>query len=580
MIKEFIEELRRALKDANVLTPEVKEYLDSLLSNPDSEATPEWNNYFKGEGGLFADIDTNNIESNDWAEDFPELISFIETKDSGAWKILVNKKSVYHKIYDPEIYNKAKYGQVKNGQIYEAYDAAEEVVRGIFSQYPTAIQSLEELAKKHPAAIIARVHSKESKNRLPAAFASAIGDKTGLVVDDDIVQINKVEHTGSKDKHRLANRNIYYGHVEQGKEYILVDDVFSRGGSQSELRRYIELNGGKVIQFVALADGGKGKTVALKKETLSEMLDRYGEKELNKFTKEIDLYGGNYRAYTEPEAQYILSEAPDVKSLDTLRDSIIAERKQGSKRILQEGVQGQTPLDTTLYELEQDETGYDDSQKKEASDAIQTVIAQYGYTPEFSGFRKQVGAALTSTRIDADTSLSTQSAEKSSGDNLGAPDTTLYELEQDELEADARQAIDQGMSKEDFIQKMLSQDATEFGLDDGSFDTSLKIAGITEAEKIAELNKAWQTANETAAKVDKELLPDNTETPSEEENTDWHPDEYEAQIASAYDKASEHGVTNLSNSQKKGIHTFIKNHPTQMRLLYTELAHGQRRRAR
>ncbi|GHT49895.1 hypothetical protein FACS1894102_5020 [Spirochaetia bacterium] len=28
---------------------------------------------------------------------------------------------------------------------------------------------------------------------------------------------------------------------------------------------------------------------------------------------------------------------------------------------------------------------------------------------------------------------------------------------------------------------------------------------------------------------------------------------------------AEHGVTNLTKSQKKGIHTFIKNHPTQMR---------------
>ncbi|GHT49589.1 hypothetical protein FACS1894102_4440 [Spirochaetia bacterium] len=54
IIKYYIEELRRKLKDAKVLTPEVKDYLDSLLSNPDVEATPEWNNYFKGEGGLFA----------------------------------------------------------------------------------------------------------------------------------------------------------------------------------------------------------------------------------------------------------------------------------------------------------------------------------------------------------------------------------------------------------------------------------------------------------------------------------------------------------------------------------------------
>ncbi|GMO37206.1 MAG: hypothetical protein Ta2F_13400 [Termitinemataceae bacterium] len=116
----------------------------------------------------------------------------------------------------------------------------------------------------------------------------------------------------------------------------------------------------------------------------------------------------------------------------------------------------------------------------------------------------------------------------------------LYELEQDDLETEAKKAIDQGMSKDDFIQKMLSQDATEFGLDDGTFDTSLKIAGITEAEKIAELNKAelnkaWQTANETAAKVDKELFPDETD----EGNTDFNPDEYEAQLASAYDKVAE-----------------------------------------
>jgi hypothetical protein len=42
-------------------------------------------------------------------------------------------------------------------------------------------------------------------------------------------------------------------------------------------------------------------------------------------------------------------------------------------------------------------TGYDDhSKEKETTDAIQTVIAQYGYTPEFSYFRNQVGAVVSS----------------------------------------------------------------------------------------------------------------------------------------------------------------------------------------
>jgi hypothetical protein len=37
--------------------------------------------------------------------------------------------------------------------------------------------------------------------------------------------------------------------------------------------------------------------------------------------------------------------------------------------------------------------------KEEAAEAIQTVIAKYSYTPEFSDFRKQVGAVVSSLQI-------------------------------------------------------------------------------------------------------------------------------------------------------------------------------------
>ena len=41
-------------------------------------------------------------------------------------------------------------------------------------------------------------------------------------------------------------------------------------------------------------------------------------------------------------------------------------------------------------------TGFDlDSNKKEATDAIQTVIAKYNYAPEFSEIRNQVGAVTS-----------------------------------------------------------------------------------------------------------------------------------------------------------------------------------------
>jgi hypothetical protein len=55
-------------------------------------------------------------------------------------------------------------------------------------------------------------------------------------------------------------------------------------------------------------------------------------------------------------------------------------------------------------------TGFDNRNKKEeAAEAIQTVIAKYGRTPEFSYFRKQVGAAVSSLQ-----QVSPQSNNKSS----------------------------------------------------------------------------------------------------------------------------------------------------------------------
>jgi hypothetical protein len=43
------------------------------------------------------------------------------------------------------------------------------------------------------------------------------------------------------------------------------------------------------------------------------------------FLKEIDLYGGNYKALTNPEA-YFLGNAP---SLDEARDRILKARQEG-----------------------------------------------------------------------------------------------------------------------------------------------------------------------------------------------------------------------------------------------------------
>ncbi|GMO28482.1 MAG: hypothetical protein Ta2B_09220 [Termitinemataceae bacterium] len=508
MIKEFIENLRRALKDANVLTPEVKEYLDSLLSNPEIEAddfltAPEWNNYFKGEGGLFAgegDADNGSVDKVEHEGEF--VLTRSGRKDFGEIHL-----------------NVGKYMRRQAGKIRLRIGKADE--HGGFG---------------------------ESHIQRPKRLAQL--QQNGYDNARDFVE----DAAASYD-------SIYEG---KGKGLILVKNGIK------DATLYVELE---------LSNGD-------------------------------DFY--------------------DVKTGMITRKDFFKNK---------------TPL------WENPQSGVQTSAKERAQS-------------------NQANNSPAHSSGSADTSLSTQSAEKSRGDNLGDLDTTLYELEQDDLETEAKKAIEDGLSKEDFIQKMLSLDAVEFGLDDGTFDTSLKIAGITEAEKIAELERAWQTASETVAKIDKELLPAETDEGVENDlelippndwkdegntdsdpdemyagNTDWNIDEYEAQLASAYDKAAappppvdgaitttqaderfldlmenegerdkfidlmqftqqeseeytdfetqiknreladkvkrtygalhigaEHGVTNLTNSQRKGIHTFIKNHPTQMRLLYTELA--------
>jgi hypothetical protein len=186
------------------------------------------------------------------------------------------------------------------------------------------------------------VHSIEAngKNRIPEALTEYLSQKTGLDADINIVQKDKVHRTGSDDFHRFAFRPHYDGIVQPNKRYILVDDVFTQGGSLNELRLFIERSGGQVVQMATMSLGGHGDDIALKPETQMRLLDKFGENNIYSFVKEINLYDGNYKNLTEPEA-YFLGRAA---SLNQARDRILAARQAGGARILQELFANLKPL--------------------------------------------------------------------------------------------------------------------------------------------------------------------------------------------------------------------------------------------
>jgi hypothetical protein len=256
---------------------------------------------------------------NSWGKDFPLVMHFIDQSNVYAkpWVLLTD-----HPDYDA----------AKN---HEDREAAARLVENLLST-PENRAQLKSLKDKYPDAVIVPVHALEAKgkNRLPEALAEYIGQRTGLEVDAGIVQTNEVHRTGTDAWHRFAFRPKFGGEVKKGRKYILVDDVFSNGGSFSELKRHIERNGGEVVQTAALSLGGHGDDIAMLPAMRDRLLDKYGGDTLNLFLEDMKLYEGNYKHLTQPEA-YALGKA---SSLDDVRDRIIEARQEGRARILSEAV--------------------------------------------------------------------------------------------------------------------------------------------------------------------------------------------------------------------------------------------------
>ena len=213
----------------------------------------------------------------------------------------------------------ALYHQAKHGDI----EAAAEVVTSI-----AKTQKLHELANRHPHAILCSVHEKSGDdiNCLPQAYAAYIAHVTGLPVESDIVKTNKTGHTGSGAFHRFLSRAKFDGKVVRGKEYILCDDYVTQGGTLSELRQYIQKNGGKVVAITTLAAAQGSTVIAPTQDNLHKLEHIFGEEKIKRFLTEHNIYGGNWHALTNSEAGLLLKYRK--QGLESARDKISAEAQK------------------------------------------------------------------------------------------------------------------------------------------------------------------------------------------------------------------------------------------------------------
>jgi len=273
------------------------------------------------------------IYTGEWKAGFPSVMNFVDPENCCArpWKLLENHPC----------YNSAKTGDNLASALHMVYDLL---------NTPGNEKQLIALGKKYKGAVVVPVHAVEAggENKIPEALAEYLSSRTRLDVDYNIVQTNRVHRTGSDLWHRFAFRPSFDGPVKSGCDYILVDDVFTHGGSFNELRLFIERNGGNVVQTAALSLGGHGNKIAPEPELMKSLIDKFSVEKLNLFLKEIDLYDGNCKTLTNPET-FALGRAA---SLDEARDRILAAKQAGGSFMVSgshQNAQNQTPDITSQF---------------------------------------------------------------------------------------------------------------------------------------------------------------------------------------------------------------------------------------
>ena len=173
-----------------------------------------------------------------------------------------------------------------------------------------------------PALACAHACEGQGVNAIPAGLAEWFSARLNIPFVADLVQSNVVAHTGADGYGRLARQARFEGHVDPGREYVIVDDFIGQGGTMANLRGWIESEGGHVIGAVGLTGKPYSAKLASTKEQLHELRQKHG-RDFEKWWRAE--FGHAFNCLTQSEARY-LARSPDA---DTIRDRLAAAKREG-----------------------------------------------------------------------------------------------------------------------------------------------------------------------------------------------------------------------------------------------------------
>jgi len=226
----------------------------------------------------------------------------------------------------PDVLIQADESAVKQSAFYDAaksgdIESARRLVLATYSQ--DAIGTMRRMiGNVRPTVVGVSAIEEAGENVIPTALSGLIARRLDLPLDDAIVQINKVSHTGAAGDYRLATPPLFDGTVKAGSSYLLVDDFVGQGGTLANLRGFIENNGGRALLATTLTGKPYSARLALSDETLKMLLEKHGSELENWWKKR---FGYGFDSLTESEARY-LARIPDA---DQVRNRILAAAQEG-----------------------------------------------------------------------------------------------------------------------------------------------------------------------------------------------------------------------------------------------------------
>lgn len=140
------------------------------------------------------------------------------------------------------------YTSAKSGDMLAAFELLHKYVLKKAEIYSLGAQ----LFTHNPILVPVIAKEQLGNNKIPLAYANILSGYLGLQFNDDIVQSVKANHTNANAYERIVRQPLFEGNVQEGRNYVILDDTVSMGGTLAALKGYIECNGGKVILATTL----------------------------------------------------------------------------------------------------------------------------------------------------------------------------------------------------------------------------------------------------------------------------------------------------------------------------------------